>query len=152
MLQGITYWPWLGTLYLLILTYKDHKHNMNIDDRQNWFMMGATFTLMSHINRPLGYVLLLIGLTIFLNWFMNRYNLIGGADASSLTWIFYGFGLINQYYLLFYIIYFGIVSIFYMLLKKVGTWWLKIPKNTPTPFYIVILITYLTFNWIFKLY
>jgi hypothetical protein len=83
---------------------------------------------------------------------MNKYNLIGGADASTLTWLFYGFGIINPFTLLYFVLYFGVISIAYMLFKKIGLKLFRLPKNTPTPFYIVILISFITFNYIAKLY
>lgn len=152
MIQGVAYWAWLGSFYLVVLTVKDHIHKMNIDDRQNFFMMGATFALMSHVYRSVWYILTLIIITILLNYYWRKYNVLGGADISTLTWIFYGLGILNPFFLLAYLLYFGVFALLYMLLKKVIIKKLKLPQASATPFYIVILATFVSFAFLLKLY
>ena len=152
MYESISYWPWMGTIYLIILTVKDFKNNMNIDDRHNFLMMGATFVLFSHISRPFWFIILLVIMCLILNKFMNKYQLVGGADVSTLTWAFYGYGIINPSYLGFFILVFGLISITYMLLKKYALNKLGLPKNTPTPFYHVILSSFISVNFLIGLY
>lgn len=152
MLQGIDYWAWLGTLYLVVLTWQDFRNNMNVDDRKNYFMMGASFALLSHVQRNIWYILILILFTVLINIYAKKYNILGHADISTLTWVFYGFGIINPFFLLFFILYFGGITLLYLILKRVALKLLKRPYETPTPFYIVILISFLSFGIIVGLY
>ena len=144
---GISYWTWIGTLYLIYLTYQDHKHNKNVDDRKNYFMMGITFSLISHIPRPIWYLLLLLVITITVMYFMKKIKVLGEADINTTTWIYYGFDLINPSSLVTYFLIFSIVSIAYYVIK------INVFKYTkPTPFYIVILICYFLSNFLMELY
>ena len=89
------YWAWIASIYLIILTFKDFKNKMMIDDRHNWFMMGLSVFLLTQTDVSIWYILGLVVVIAGLNWFIRKFKLLGGADVSSLTWIFYGFGIIS---------------------------------------------------------
>jgi len=44
------YWAFFGCVYLLWLTVQDFRNNMRVDDRRNWFMMGLSVSLLSHVD------------------------------------------------------------------------------------------------------
>lgn len=132
-----SYWAWFGTLYLIILTYQDYKHNMLVDDRHNWFMYGLTISLVSHIHNKLWYVFVLLAIVFTLGFVLRRYKLLGDADVNSLGWMFYGFGIISIfYYVTFAAVLICAVSFVAVLKKKV----FKIEGYIP--FYAVLLIIY----------
>jgi hypothetical protein len=141
------YWTWIGTLFLIFLTYKDITNKMRIDDRHNFFMMGLTFSLFSHIPRPLWYMGLLILLTVVLAVFMTHFKVLGGADVSTISWLFYGYGIISAYTLLWFCIYFIVIMAVYALIK-IGffKYVMKTDHKQKTPFYPVLLCSYVFTN------
>ncbi len=148
------YWFWIGTVYLVFLTYQDYKRNketgevrMLVDDRLNFFMFGSTFALLSHVKRPLWYMVSLIVLVLVLGYFLNRFKLVGRADINTIGWIFYGLSIINISYLVTYMSIFVLLSALYTFLKFV-----VFKYNKPTPFYAVILISFFTNSALLNLY
>lgn len=132
-----SYWAWFATIYLIILTYQDYKHNMLVDDRHNWFMYGMTISLVSHIHNKLWYVFVLLGIVLLFGFLMRKYKLLGDADVNSLGWILYGFGIISiAYYVAFAIILILAVAFVTLLKNKVFKY------KAPIPFYAVLLIIY----------
>jgi len=144
---GTSYFPFLGTIYLIILTWKDHTNNMRIDSRQNFFMMGIALSLYSHFNHGLIYALSLVAIVMILYKFMTKYKLIGTADIQSISWIFLGFGIISYYILFWWVLLFSVMTLIYFCLKK---FIFKI--QTPTPFYSVLLISFIIISLAFGLY
>lgn len=144
---SISYWAWFGTLYLIILTYQDFKHNKQVDERKNFFMMGITMSLISHIPQKLWYILVLLVIVITLNYFITKLKVMGEGDAQALIWIFYGLGIINIGYLITFILCFGLAAAAYMAAK---IWILK--SKDKSAFFGVILILYVAFMFIFGLY
>jgi len=132
------YWAWLGTIYLIILTWQDHrKAKMLVDDRLNFFVMGTTFSLLSHVFRPLWYVVVLFFLVLFLCYYLNRFRILGKGDAHSLVWIFYGCGILGVEHFLGFAVIFSIIAGLYYFIKLV-----VFRYKLPTPFYIVILLSF----------
>lgn len=147
-----TYWAGLGTMYLIFLTYKDYKNHMTVDDRMNYFMMGASIMLLSLFKREIWYVLCLLALTIGLNLFLKIRRVLGSADISTLTWIFYGLGIINAFYLFWFFVFFTTATLLFHGFKWILAKYLKQDYKTPLPFYIVILISFILECAIFGLY
>ncbi len=137
------YWLTIGTLYLIILTFKDFSNKMIIDDRHNWFMMGLSFSLYSHVDKGIWYVLTLIAVSIALNYFLRKFKVLGGADISSLTWIFYGFGIIGFDKIFWFFVVFTVISLIYFGSKMVILQYMfNVETMQKTPFYIVILLSF----------
>lgn len=144
---NLSYWAWIGTIMLIRLTYEDYKYNRNIDDRKNYLMMGVTISLISHLPASFFFMITLIMVISLLNVFLKKFKILGGADISTLSWIFYGLGIISIYNLMWFVIFFTIVTALYTLFK------LKVFKyKKPTPFYPVILISFTVNCLIFGFY
>lgn len=144
---GTTYWAWLGSIYLIIMTWKDYKNNMNVDDRYNFFMMGLTISLYSHFNYKTLWILFLIILVFALRYILGKMKPLGEADLNSIMWIFLGFSILNIYYVIYFFSMFISITILYSLIKHKL---LKIDK--PTPFYMVILFSFIFNCLLFGLY
>jgi len=144
---NVSYWAWLGTLYLIFLTWKDFKNKMRVDDRHNYLMMGLSISLYAFVKPPLWYVLVIVGLVLFLNWFFKKFESLGGADVTTLSWVFLGLGVINAFKLAWFCVFFLIISGLYFFFKLV-----VFKYDKPTPFYPVLLITYVFNMWFFGLY
>lgn len=133
------YWAWIGTIYLIIMTWQDHrKARMVVDDRLNYFMMGSTFSLLSHVNRPLWYFLSLFVIVLVLSYFINKYKILGDGDAHAIGWIFYGCGILGINYFMSFAVIFVLCTLVYYV-AKLGVFRYK----KPTPFFIVILLSFL---------
>lgn len=135
---GTTYFAWLGTIYLMILTWKDHKNKMRVDDRHNWFMLGIAISLYSHFNYAMWFLFIILGISIGLRLLMMKFKPFGEADINSLFWIFIGLTILGIVKLIFFWMMFIIITLAYMGLKKI----LNIYKE-PTPFYVAILIPFI---------
>lgn len=150
---NVSYWAWFATINLILLTYDDFKHKMMVDDRKNFFMLGITFSLITHIPTNLWYLLLLIGVTLVYTILGKKYiKSIGEADFNTLGWIMYGYGIISVYKMLWFMVFFAGIAGLYMLVKYVYCRIAKLDKNTPTPFYPVILLSFIFNSWLFGLY
>lgn len=145
---GTSYWAWIATLYLIILTWQDHKRNMRVDDRLNYLMMGVTFSLLSHISRPLWYVLVLFLIVVMLNKVIIKFGL-GNGDAKTLAWIFYGLGIFGTFAFLWYGLIFIVLTLVYHVVKK---YVYKIDLSTPTPYYWVLLLCFVFTGLLMGLY
>lgn len=148
MISGVTFWAGIGTFYLLILTFKDQFNKMIVDDRHNWMMYGVTIALIPHFPVKIWYLLVLIVVAIALNWYMRKTKSIGTADVNTITWMIYGYGIIGIKFLFLFFIIFLFFEIIYTVLK------LTLIKNlrTATPFYAVLLGTFVLNNIVFGLY
>ncbi len=144
---NISYWAWFGTLYLIILTYQDFKHNMEIDDRKNYFMMGVTMSLISHVSQKIWYLLFLIAIITALLLFCKKYKIFGEGYISSFVLIFLGIGIISLCYLVTFLIIFLISSVLYIGLAKI-----IMKGNKRIPFFGAILVIYAASMFIFGLY
>lgn len=146
-MNNISYWAWFGTFYLILLAVKDYKNNMKVDDRHNYFMMGVTISLASHIKRPGWAILLIIALSIGLYFLLGATKALGSADIKTISWIFLGYGIINLWWWVWFSIYFIGVVILYSFLKI-----FLVKYNKPTPFYGVLLIVFSLSAYLYGLY
>lgn len=131
------YWETLGILNLLRLTWQDIKNNMMVDDRYNYFMMGASIMLLSIFKHTIGYIIGVIFTILILSQIISRKKLLGRADANTVLWSFVGWAYIGLQWLLFYatalvIVITATVS-FHRLMYKV---------NRPMPMYHAFLIAF----------
>lgn len=136
----LDYWFYIGTLYLIILTYQDYKNKMMVDDRHNYFMMGLSLSLQSHTNQSLLYLICLIVIVIVGQFFIRKYDLIGSGDVSALMWLFFGYGIIAPNALMAFVFVYGMLS----LLQKGGEKLLNIPFNTHH--FPILLISFIITN------
>jgi hypothetical protein len=143
---SVSYWFWIGTLYLIFLTWQDYKRHpvtglpmRLVDDRLNYFMMGSTFALLSHVRRPVWFTLGLVVIVVVMGYFLHRFKTVGDADIKTIGWIFYGTAIINLYQFVTFILIFLVSTAIYAGLKF-GVF----KYRKPTPFYGVILISFLT--------
>lgn len=134
----ISFWAWMGTTYLLYLTYSDAK-KMLIDERKNYFMMGATASIAAILHPQLWFVMFLIVFCYFIIPFvLKKFKLIGPGDVSAFVWLFFGFGIIPNGAIIFPV--FLIINILlYSIIKFIV---FRMDKQTPTPFYAVFLFTF----------
>lgn len=116
--MNISYFFWLGTIYLLFLTFQDYKDGMLVDDRRNYFMMGLAVSIYTHIYSPVWYKLVLGVFIAIIYAFMRKIKAIGEADVSSLTWIFTGLGLIDAGYIVVFFLYFAASTTIFLVLKN----------------------------------
>lgn len=146
MLNGVTLWAYFGTIYLLTLTYQDYKDKCWVDDRKNYFMMGLSIGLL-YLGRPgwLYFGALFIASFGF-GWALKRFQVMGEADANSLSWIFWGFGLTHVFALIWFFIVFSAATLVYHGAK----WAFRYKKETP--FYYVILLSFVITCLIWGLY
>jgi len=155
MIDGVAFWAFLGSLYLGILTYQDIRNNMRVDDRKNWFMFGVTVMLLSHFDRSIWYVFLVIGLVMLLAKFLLRFKLVGAGDISGLSWVFLGFGWIDPSYLLLFVVVFVFCTVvwqfFARLFVKLGGLFSR-NSGFKLPFFGVILISFVASCVILGLY
>lgn len=112
------YWAYIGTLYLLILTYQDFKNNRDIDDRKNYFMMGITLSLISHFPTSFFYLLGLILGIVVLN-ILLKFTRFGAGDISAFRWVFLGFGLLQFNYLLWFMGILLVISGIHFFIKNI---------------------------------
>lgn len=147
-----SYWCFIGTIYLLILTYMDYKQLGRVDDRFNFFMMGVTLSLASHFKRSMLTILLLLAVMIALYYFFQKSKVFGEADIKTFMWLFWGYGIINLGYFVFfgavlivYTAFFGFARFLYMRIRKIH-------GKVITPFYGVILLAFISFNLLLGLY
>jgi hypothetical protein len=133
----LSYWFWLGTMYLIFLTYQDTKNNMVVDDRRNSFMLGLSISIMSHVNTTLLYKLCLTAVIILLTIYLKKFKVVGEADINSLSWIFLGLGLMHPTYLIIFAAFFITLTIIFWIIKRI------IKKEGYAPFYAVILLSYI---------
>lgn len=146
-LSGISYWVYIATIYLCIMVVKDYRNKMMVDDRYNFFMSGVSLSLISHIPRPIWYTLSLIVVIMILNLMFKKFQVLGDADINSLSWLFFGFGIIGYLDLGFFAAVFLLITIFYHLLK---VYVYKYKKATP--FYGVIFISFVVSGFVLRLY
>lgn len=145
--MAFTYWFWLGTTYLLILTWQDYKNKTWVDDRRNWFMLGISVSLISHVPSTLFYKLGLALVLSILYMFMKKVKAVGEADINSISWIFLGFGLIDVFYLLFFAAVFAVLTLIFIFLKQ-----RVLRIYSPVAYYGVILLAFVFTCGVLKLY
>lgn len=133
----LNYWFWIGTLYLIIMTYQDIKNKMMVDDRHNYFMLGLTVSIGSHIVNGILYVLSVLVVVMVGQYFIKRYKLIGDADVSALMWLFMGFAFIAPNVLLYFILVWGCLALFQWIALK------SFRINKPVAHFPIILLAFI---------
>lgn len=129
----IYYWAWLGTFYLLWMTYDDVRHRMWVDDRKNWFMLGLSLSLYSHFHYAWWYVVIVLAVSMGLPFFLRWRKVFGDADVNGLRWLFLGFAIVGPEAIAFFALVFVGLSLAYYITKKA----LRISSLVPTPFFPV---------------
>ncbi len=145
------YFTWIGTVYLMVLTYQDYKNNRIVDDRKNAFMMGIAISLTSHVKTTLIYKLALVLFLSFAYKFLQKLSAFGEADKSTFLWVFLAYGMINPTLILFFMGTLALTTMLYMGLKKLLEFLLKV-KSRPIQYYGIILTNFVLINFLFKLY
>ena len=143
----VSRWAIIGTFYLMLLTYKDYKNNMVVDDRHNYLMMGMTISLYWSFPRAWWYGLSTIVMLLFLYKYIKKFKVIGDSDITAITWIFLGYAIISPFKLFWWFVFFSCSALFYILLKK---YLFKI--KGPTPFYGVLLTVFIFSNYMLGIY
>lgn len=133
------FWAIMGTINLLILTYQDYKHKMMVDDRKNFFMLGASVGLLFIMPLALWYKFAIIGLMVSLGFYMHRFKTLGEADIKTIGWIVLGFGMLGLWKLIAFFLVFLVFTAIYSVIKY------RIFKYTKlaTPFYGVLLASFI---------
>lgn len=132
-------WFFSAFLYLSILTFQDFRNKDNlVDDRHNKFMLGLTVGLLFIVKYNLIYVLLMSLITGLLWGAMKKWHLVGEADINTFLWLFYGFSLINISLYVWFSMFLIILTIVYKIFTKL------ILKRNENPYYIVILLSYIS--------
>lgn len=134
-----SYWFWFSVINLVYLTWQDYANKTLVDDRKNWFMLGITVSLYSHVNLSLWYILGLIFTSVILFMYMNKIKALGEADTNTLSWLFLGLGFINVYYLIyFFTVLFALTLVYFIMYKLIQY------KGKPQ-YYGVILTSFILF-------
>ena len=148
----VGYWAWLGTMYLIILTWQDHRNNkMAVDDRKNWFMLGLSISIISHIHHAWYYVLWVLAVVFLFNTYGARIiKRIGDADITGLSWLILGYALMSWVPLVVFFIVLAGISSLYAIFKAALEKALK--REQAVPFFIVLLLSFIVTNVVLKLY
>jgi len=145
MLISVSYFFTFGCLNLLIQTIRDLKNNMNVDTRPSFIMMGIAISLVSHIRRPVTYMIALIIFMITFYYFLKRLKVFGEADNITLNWIILGLGIFGAYILIFFLAFFIILTVLYWILRR-----LIFKENIAVPFFPVIFLTFVSHGVLLK--
>lgn len=139
----VPFWAFTGTFYLIILTFQDYRLKMHVDDRFNFFMYGATAMLLSHVlgHYSIWYLLLIMGIGLGLRFYVNKFKLMGEADANTFAWIFTGYGFMGFQLLVTALVFFLGVLILTAILK-----FAVFRNKSKQPFYAIILIYFVLTN------
>ena len=135
----LNYWFFFSIVNLLYLTYQDYANKTLVDDRKNWFMLGITTSLISHVTIGLWYMIALVIVSALLFVYLNKFKVLGEADTSTLTWLFLGLGFLNVVYLIFFFGILFILTLVYLLMYKL------LKKNVRVQYYGVILTAFILF-------
>lgn len=138
----LDYWFYIGTLYLLWLTWQDFTNNMRVDDRRNWFMLGLSISVYSHVSTTLLYKLGLTVSLILLNVILRKFKPVGEADINSLNWVFLGLGLMHYTYVVVYVALFSGLAFTWFFLRQL------VKNKEAAPFYHIILISFVLSGWL----
>lgn len=149
----VSYWAFLGTFYLLLLTYQDYKNNMLVDERRNYFMMGVTVMLLPVLNRSFWYVIFSVIVVYFMGRFLNKYKVIGLGDVQALGWMFAGFLWLSVGYFVLFVMVFLFCYALWFLFGSVYARLLNIRfASLKLPFFGVLTISFVITCLLFNLY
>lgn len=136
-MNPFSYWWFLGTIYLLWMTWQDYRNNRKVDDRRNWFMMGLSISIISHVLTGFLYKMVLVLGILIVMAYMKKLKTLGEADINTTAWIMMGLGLMHWSYLAIYYAIFTVFTLTFLLIKE---WILR--YKAPVAFYGVILLSY----------
>ena len=143
------YWALLGTVYLIFMTWQDLTHNMMVDDRYNFLMLGLTVSLYSHFHWGLVYSLSLFAIVLTMSWLLSRFHIVGDADVSTVRWVFWGFGIISPFIVVYWLVALVLCWTVWVATRVII---LKAPAYTRLPFYPVLLSSFFLANFMFGMY
>lgn len=136
-------WLFYGGIQLLIATYKDFTNKRLIDERHNYLMTGASLMLLSVYPKNFLYILILFLLITLLFILFKRFKIIGEADIQAISWILLGLGFLSPIFMVWFVLYFSGISLLYAAVKTILVKLFSKNKTAPTPFFIVIFISYI---------
>jgi hypothetical protein len=143
----LSMWAGMGVLSYILMSIQDIR-TLHVDDRKNSFMLGATLMLFAVYPKAWWVALALIGVSIGLTIFLNRFKVMGPGDISALRWNILAFGILGTNILITYCVVFVSVTLLYYGLKKL----VRIPINTKTAFIPVMGIIFTVVVFYFGLY
>lgn len=112
-------WCFFGLVALLIMSWQDVFNNKKVDDRRNWFMIGATYILIAVLHANI-WIVVLVSFILMLGIFLSNKYLpsVGRADVNCLLWILLGFYLIGVKSLVVFCVVFMGVHFAYVIAAK----------------------------------
>ncbi len=140
------YWIWLGTFYLIILSVQDFRE-MTIDDRKNWFMMGITISILTHLPHSIWYILLCVILVVLWSIALKKFKVVEEGDVNSLAWVYLGFTFISLTAAISFLLILFMLTLIHGFFKAV-----VFKYKLPTPFFYVILTAFILNNLLWGLY
>lgn len=158
MIDIISFWAFMGTIQLLIASWKDYVNNMKVDDRYNFFMLGASISLIPYNPHNIFYMLPLMLIVPLLYIFIKKIKALGEGDQNSIAWLFIGYYIIGIDKVIFFLIFFaGVLLIliplrYYLVpkaLKKINP---KLNTDIALPFYPILFITFVMVNILLRFY
>ncbi len=120
---------------------------MTVNDRLNYVMLGVTVGLASHFRRSIVYYLVILAGITCIIWLLSRKKGFGAGDISAFRWTFYGFGIISPATFLWFILILSVLTVFTNGLKRFIFHYRK-----PTPYFPVILASFILTCFLFRLY
>lgn len=120
---------------------------MEIDDRKNYFMLGVTISILSHVKHSIWYILICVLIITLWNFIVKKTKSIGDGDISGMTWIYLGYAFIGISSVLWFLIIIISLTIVYFFFKL-----LVFKYRKSTPYFPVILISYICTNLILNIY
>lgn len=98
----INLWAFLGIFHLFFLAIQDIFNKNWIDDRHNWFMLGATIMLLNAYKRGFIYIMLIVLSILLIVFILKKLKLMASGDFGAVTWTFMGFAFIQPMYMVYY--------------------------------------------------
>lgn len=140
-----SWWIFIASIQLIRLTYQDFKNKCFIDDRQNYFMYGVSFALLTQIQRGFLYILLVVILAFIFKIVLDKNKCLGAGDTTTLSWIFLGLGVINPFS-------FAIFGSILIIFSLANHFIMKKFKKDHVPYYHIITISFILTGVLFGLY
>lgn len=108
-------WMVFGLVALLLMSFQDIFNDRKIDDRRNWFMIGATYLLIAAYNANVWLAILASMAMMGFVYVASHYvKSVGRADTNCLLWMTLGFYLLGLKPLLMFFIVFTVVHFAYL--------------------------------------
>jgi hypothetical protein len=117
---SFSYWVWIGSINLLMLTIEDYKNKLWVDDRHNWVMLGLSISLISHFKHSIFFLLALSVISGLLLFYLSKILHIGEADKNALLWLFIGLAIISLVYLIIFLMIFAAITFIYFVMFEIS--------------------------------